>query len=344
MNRIGARRWFGSWLQIGIGLIVGAAALYLAARGIDVLKLGEALQAVRLPFVFLALITGLLTPVVKAERWRWLFYPNRPRLSLLRLTDLVVIGQAVNFYIPARLGDVARAYLTGEEAGISKAYVLGTLAAEKLLDLVVLALLVVSLIPFLPIPGWMAGRTGPILVATVLVCVGTGALLGGRRLWLRMVDWACRPLSPASAARWRAWIGAGLEGLTALADRRAAVAIWGWTAVFWAMAGLTNLLLLIAFGLPASPVIALFVLAVLQGGVAVPSTPGKIGVFHYLTVLALSVFGIPVVAALGYGVVLHVLVVGTISAWAAIALWRRSWSMSRLARVATRGGELSTRV
>ena len=343
MNQNGTRRWFGSWLQIGLGLIVGAGALYLAARGIDLLKLAEALQAVRLPFVFLALITGLLTPVIKAQRWRWLFYPNRPNLSLLRLADLVVIGQAVNFLIPARLGEVVRVYLTGEEAGISKAYVLGTLAAEKLLDLVVLALLVVSLIPFLPIPGWMAGRTGPILVTTALVCVATGVLLGRRRLLLRLVDWAFRPLSPASAARWRTWIGSGLDGLAALGDRRAAVAIWGWTAAFWAVAGLTNLLLLVAFGLPASALIALFVLAVLQGGVAVPSTPGKIGVFHYLSVLALSVFGVPAATALAYGLMLHVLVVGSISAWAAIALWRRSWSMSRLARAASRGGELSSR-
>ncbi len=79
---------------------------------------------------------------------------------------------------------------------------------------------------------------------------------------------------------------------------------------------------------------ALCVLAVLQGGVAVPSTPGKIGVFHYLCILALSIFGVPAAVGLGYGLILHVLVIGGISAWAALALWQRSLNLRQLTAAA----------
>jgi hypothetical protein len=75
---------------------------------------------------------------------------------------------------------------------------------------------------------------------------------------------------------------------------------------------------------------ATFVLVVLQGGVAVPSTPGKIGVFQYLCVIALSVFGVPAATGFSYGVVLYALVVGTMVVWAAVVLWRQSWNMQRL--------------
>jgi hypothetical protein len=73
-------------------------------------------------------------------------------------------------------------------------------------------------------------------------------------------------------------------------------------------------------------------LVVLQAGVAVPSTPGKIGVFHYLCMIALSVFGVPATISLAYGLTLHALVVGGISIWAATAMWRHSWGLRRLAQ------------
>jgi hypothetical protein len=325
------RRWFGTRLQIWLGGALALLTIYLAARGVDFDQLLAVLSEVRLPFVLLTLVTSLVTIVLKALRWRALFYPQRPRLNLLRLCGLIVIGQAVNFYIPARLGEVARAYLTGEEAGISKAYALGTIAAEKLIDVIVLAILVVGLLPFLALPEWLAGKIGPLVVTAMGVCIAIVVLIGGRRAILRVAEWLLRPLPAAWAARWHSRIGAGLDGLSALGTLRAAAPVWGWTLVFWLVAGLTNFLLLLAFDLPASPLIALFLLAVLQAGVAVPSTPGKIGVFHYLCMISLAVFHVPATVGLAYGLVLHALVVGGISLWAAIALWRRSWSLRRLA-------------
>ena len=180
----------------------------------------------------------------------------------------------------------------------------------------------------------MAGRAGPLVLLALALCAGAVALLGARRTVIRLVEMALRWLPPAWAARWRSRIIAGLDGLAALGNRRAAAAVWGWTLVFWLVAAATNYLLLLAFDLPPSPLIALFLLAVLQGGVAVPSTPGKVGVFHYLCQLALAVFGVPAAVGLSYGLVLHLVVVGSISAWAAMVLWRRSWSLRRLTEAA----------
>jgi uncharacterized protein (TIRG00374 family) len=336
-----------SKLRIWLSLALGLAALILVAQAVDFRQLWEVLRHVRLPFVVLTLVTSLATPVLKAVRWRGLFHPQRPALSLARLAELVVIGQAINFMIPGRLGEAARAYLTGEEAAVSKVYALGTLAAEKLLDLIVLALLALALIPFIALPDWLAARVGPIVAAALLATAAAVALLGGRRMWLKIAGRVLRFLPPAQAEVWRTRVAAGLDGLAALSHPRAAAAVWGWTVLFWLTAAVTNGLLFLAFDLPASPLMALFVLAVLQGGVAVPSTPGKIGVFHYLCVLALSVFGVPAATGLGYGLVLHFLVVGGISAWAAAALWRRSWDWRRLtqatledASAANRGGNL----
>jgi glycosyltransferase 2 family protein len=325
-------RWFGTRLRIWLGLILALITMYLAARTVDFDQLVVALREARLSFVILALIASLVTIILKGLRWRALFYPQRPQLSLLRLCDLVIIGQAINLYIPARLGEVVRAYLTGEEGEISKAYVLGTIAAEKLVDIIVLAVLVAGMLPFLALPDWLAVRLWPVIAAALAVVVLVVTLSSGRRAIIQVVDWMLRWLPVRPADRWRSRVSAALDGLSGLGRPQTAVAVWGWAIASWLMAALANYLLLLAFGLPATPLIALFLLVVLQAGVAVPSTPGKIGVFHYLCMIALSVFGVSTTIGLAYGLTLHALVIGGVSVWAAIAMWRRSWGLRRLAQ------------
>jgi uncharacterized membrane protein YbhN (UPF0104 family) len=53
---------------------------------------------------------------------------------------------------------------------------------------------------------------------------------------------------------------------------------------------------------------AWFLLVVLQLGTRVPSLPANIGVFHYLVILALGLYTVNGTQALGYALVLHLLV------------------------------------
>ncbi|MCX7671068.1 MAG: flippase-like domain-containing protein, partial [Anaerolineae bacterium] len=210
------RKGWGVRAQIWLGAAVALGTIYLAARAVDFRQLLLALQEVRLPFVLMALCTALATNALKAARWRALFHPRPPRLSLLQLTNLIVVGQAVNFYIPARLGELVRAYLAGEEAGISKIYALGTIAAEKLIDIIVLALLIAAMLPFLALPDWLAGRIGPLFLTALVVCMVIVALIGGRRLIWRPIAWGLHLLPAAWGERWQTRIRAGLDGLSAL--------------------------------------------------------------------------------------------------------------------------------
>jgi hypothetical protein len=67
-------------------------------------------------------------------------------------------------------------------------------------------------------------------------------------------------------------------------------------------------------------------------GLAVPSSPARIGVFHYLCVLSLSVFGVEASLALAYGFVLHFVVVLPIIFAGLFSLWRENLTLFRLTR------------
>ena len=81
-----------------------------------------------------------------------------------------------------------------------------------------------------------------------------------------------------------------------------------WSALIWVLAATTNYFLFQAFDLPLSPGAALLLLVALHIGIAPPSSPGRLGVFHAVAVLSLQAFGVEHSLALAYAVVLHLIV------------------------------------
>jgi uncharacterized membrane protein YbhN (UPF0104 family) len=96
------------------------------------------------------------------------------------------------------------------------------------------------------------------------------------------------------------------------------VAIWG-TAVW------TNLLTFQALGLQLPWTAAAVLLVVLQAGISVPSVPGRIGLFQYLCILSLGLFGVSQSQSLSYGILLQAIVFILPTLLSGAALWVFRW-------------------
>ena len=70
--------------------------------------------------------------------------------SRYMLFPLVIIGFMTNNLIPARIGELVRAYLLGEREGTSKAAALGTIAVDRLFDGLTLVLMLANAIALVP--------------------------------------------------------------------------------------------------------------------------------------------------------------------------------------------------
>jgi uncharacterized membrane protein YbhN (UPF0104 family) len=97
-----------------------------------------------------------------------------------------------------------------------------------------------------------------------------------------------------------------LDGLDVLRSYQAVWRLLGLSLVYWVAVMAVIGLVMQAIGLSLPFVSLLLLLFVLQIGVRLPSSPGSIGVFEYLGVVTLSVFGVDKTAALGAMLVLHV--------------------------------------
>ncbi len=296
------RFWFGLAVGVGTG--------YLALRSIDFERARQALGQVDPLWATLAALSVIITVTAKAARWQLLYPRTRARLPLSALTPALLVGMMVNLLVPARLGELARVYALGQLTGESKALSLGTIAVEKWADLVALLALLAGLLFFVPWPDWLVAWARGLFWITLML---TGVLISARFFFERI-----RPLVERGAdrlpLRWQRWLQRGWQaaetGVTALYGVPGMGRLFGWTLIIWLLAASTNWLMLRALALPATPVIALTLLVLLQAGSALPSSPAKIGVFHYLAIVGLELFSVPRETALAFAVWLHLIVVG----------------------------------
>jgi hypothetical protein len=245
-------------------------------------------------------------------------FPRQRRPPFGRLTMAMLIGQAINVFVPARLGDLVRASLIETE---HTAFVLGTQVFRIALDLAMLAALVVVLLFQAGLPDWWR-RPGEVLLLTAaLALLAIVVLVAGRGRITRLLDWLGRHW-PLGRGRRLLDVGAQfVRSADAFARPSLVIALLAISALIWAMYAGVNLILLGAVGAPYSWLAALFLLVVLQLGVAVPSSPGRVGVYHYLAVQSLAIFEVPQATAVSYAILLHLIsiilpaVVGAVLAW-----------------------------
>lgn len=322
LTKLRGRLWFGALLSL--------ICLILALRDIDFGRVWVALSRANYLFVALAMLTIVLTLLAKTLRWHFLFYPRQDQVRYGKLFASFVIGHMVNVFAPARLGEVARVYLIGESEGISKASALTTVVVEKLIDMIMLLFWLVVLLPIVYLPAWLP-KPGTVFIAAIglmLVIILVLAYRGERLLMLfgRFLE----ILPELARERIVRQMRLALEGLEALRHWWPSLQIWVWSLFIWCLSASTNYIVFAALGLRLPLSAAFFLLIALQVGVAVPSSPGKVGIFHYLCILALSVFAVDKNVALSYGVILYFVVFLPPSLLGAFLLWQEHLSLSRL--------------
>lgn len=284
-------------------LLFTGAALWLSFRKIDGRSLPEAIRSVRWMWIAAALGNILLGVFILGARWRVLLRPRAdiPPGPLFRLN---VIAQFVNIVMPARLGEFVRLFLTARERGLPASFVLGTIGAEKVLDVLVFAGL------WLTVPASLAlGRPSVSLAAGAVAVVSAGAILGfvARRPepFIRIVRAVAGFLVPSRREKIDPWIRNALEAVGFLRKPSLLGVLIFWTILLITNQVLSNYFVIRAFGLGLPVQAGLLVLLAVQAGSVPPSVPGKIGVFEYAVILALSAYAVPQGTALAYAVMLH---------------------------------------
>jgi hypothetical protein len=325
----------GQAWRLLLGSAVSLALLWLAFRGVDWAEAWGTLRRADGLLLLASLGSVLLTTGLRATRWRLMFYPHHHHLRLRRFVGTFFVGQVVNAVIPARVGEVARAYLIGESEGVSKMHALWTAVVEKVLDALVLLVFIMALSLAVQLPFWLQRAawllSGGILVGMIAMAL---ALASEPRVasWIAAQEaqhgWIRR-------LRLRRLLKVVAQSVRLLRQPTLSIGLLGWSLLAFFSGALTNWLVARALGLPLPYRAALLLLAVLQisAVVPIPTSPGRIGLFHYLCVITLAIFGVERDIALGYGLVLHVIFYLPMTIGGPLALWLQSYRWHDVSRL-----------
>ncbi len=317
------------WARLTVGLCLSAVFLILAFKDVPFAALWDALVQAQPLYILLALVCVNLVNVAKAVRWQVILRPQAPNLRLARLFAVIMIGQAMNAFAPLRVGDIARAYMV---KGVGVGTLLYSVVIEKAWDSLILLATLAGVALVVPLPGWL--KQSGIVFSMALVVLMLALIMAGRgsrylAAGAGRLEKSWPPVRRLALARRAEAAG---QAVAALGQGRLLGALLGWTVLSWLLGIGANALTLRAMAVQvANPaLVSTFLIVVLYLGAIVPASPGKVGVFHYLVVLALAIFGVDRVPALAYAVVLHLVVYGPTALLGAYFVWRESRERSRV--------------
>lgn len=293
-------------LSILVGASISVLAFWLIARSVNLSEVVFALAQSDLRWVALAFFTQLLAMLALVRRWQILLRPYPTHF--LKLAQIYFITHLLNTLLPVKLGIVARIALPVEMEGLNTGFVIGSIAIEKVVDTLFMLALLLALAPFVPLPLWLRES---LAASVLLVFVGFLALASVRRIRAPLLSALAHVETRflgAQSKRLVTLVTGMLESIAQLTQRREALAVLVWTLLMWFAGILVNQMLLFALDISVDWSAAWFLLVVLQLGTRVPALPANLGVFHYLVILALGMYGVSASAALAYALLLHLIV------------------------------------
>lgn len=313
-----------------LGIAISALLLWLALRTINFREVGAAFIGANYALLIPALALYFTGVAVRAVRWRVLLAPLQ-EVAGGRLFPIVVMGYMANDILPARLGEVVRVDVLRRREGISRAAALATVLIERIFDGLCLIIFAAVTLPLVALTGdWR----GPLLLAAVLFA-GAAAILVviavRPTLAVALAAPVIRVLPRRLRGRARGLVEAVVQGLSVLGGVRATLWALGLTVGAWLCEAGLYLALLYALAIEGPPLVPLAILAtsIANLGTLLPSSPGYVGVFHYLVQQVLTQAGVPLGQATVYAVLVHAALVVPVTLLGLYYVWRlglgRSW-------------------
>ncbi len=213
-----------------------------------------------------ALLLYAVATLMRGERWYRILRLTGVRPSRTDSYALTVVGYMGNNVLPARAGEALKVVLLSGRCDASKRTVLGSVVAERILDLLALAVIFVVVV-YGALSSSVLPTDRPVVMAGagVVLLVVAGIVLWFMRthhVFDRARDWL-RPLADSP----RALLGRG--GALLLAG----------TFVLWAVEAAVYLAVAYAVDLDFSVTGALYLVALTNFVAALPAAPGSIGTF-----------------------------------------------------------------
>ena len=293
------------WVKFGLGLAVSVGSMWWALKDA---KLAETLNAVVSASwaKTLVLYFGILVVVHIARTLRWgNLLSGLEKVPFKQLNEASAIGFMMLVVLPFRLGEFARPFLIAQRSKIRRSAAMTTVVLERITDILVIAVLLLTLMFFLPESAPNYGIIWKGAIGMFLVSVGGFSFLLLARWKHDLVVGLIRRVfgfaGPARAEKVVGIVDGFVGALKQLPDRRNMALFLLWTGVYWAVNGYGVMLFANGFdcsgaggrvchALNVDLYQAFFLLCVVIIGMLVPAGPAGAGTTQAALIVGMQVF------------------------------------------------------
>lgn len=272
---------------------LAAAIIWFVFRGqkIDIAATWANMQRANVPLYLCAFGVFYLTFPIRAWRWRTLLENANVPIqqgrtswaSMPALIEYIGLSWFANCVVPAKLGDAYRGYLLKRNGGVSFSSTLGTIFAERLLDML-------CLFTFLLISAWsvfgvhLPPGTNLIFGSGLVLVVAIVAGLAGMRFFSPLIR---RFLPQRLHEKYSGFEQAALSSFRPIILPK----LIGLTAIVWLLEGFRLFFVIEAMGIDGIGLPAIIFVALASSLLtALPLTPGGVGLIEGTVTFVLTTF------------------------------------------------------
>jgi uncharacterized membrane protein YbhN (UPF0104 family) len=254
-----------------------------------------------------------LATVVRSERWQRLLVDEGATPHRADTYSLTVVGYMGNNVLPARAGDAIRVVLMAPRAQTSNRTVVGTLVAERILDVVVL--LVLFVVVGYGLLGEVGGSSVELIVVVAIVGIAFAAVVWHFIRRNERLHGMLAPIASATLGLRKAHHGLRLLGMT--------LVIWAIEALVWMAVGA-------AVGFGMDPIEGLYLVALASVFSMIPSGPGYAGTQDAAVAIGIKAIGGTGGVKVGYLLMLRFVIVVPITVLGLILMITRYGGLKKL--------------
>ncbi|MBE1445667.1 lysylphosphatidylglycerol synthase transmembrane domain-containing protein [Paenibacillus sp. OAS669] len=285
-----------------IGLLFSVIALYVLFSKFTIQDLSEGFKHINYFWLVLTIFTIILSMVIRTKVWSYLVHTNNFS-DIRKLFYTLMFGYAVNNVLPARLGDISRIYVCWKELKISRSLTIVSLMIEKLMDMIWLFVLLFTIIVFMRSYTELFYNNSIIfMIVFIVFMICLSVIYICRNIIINFIKNKFIEKKIIVA-----FINKINEIINSIPNKRIIVKALFLHLFTWVSSLLAVWFSTKAFGLIVTPMVALLILVLTNLGMLIPSTPGAIGIYHYLTYIALTIFNIDSSVASTFAIFLHLI-------------------------------------
>ena len=338
---------FRNW-RLWLGIAVSALFLVFLVWTIEFQELIRALKEANYLYLAPAVIIYFVGIYFRAARWRYILSPLH-QVSSRRLYPVVVMGYAANNVLPARAGELVRAYYMAQRERFSGSAALATIGVERIYDGLTLFVISVIATLFLLLLGAF-GNVGEVYRNTgIALAVVAGAILIAGLVTVTVVATNPHTMSVIDRIlalfperirpRLRNLTLNFIQGLSILSSPRQHGMVFLLSIPVWLAEIAVYLTVAYSFGLQDYlgshlnlALAIVLVTATSNLSTAVPVTIGGIGPFELIAQQTLTILGVGAAVAASYALVVHLVALWLPVNLAGLAfMWRENLSLSQMA-------------